>query len=748
MSKLLSFRGFRNHFNVGLEYCSNYLSAPYPWQRSASRDAGRLAPCFSTLLLGTVRATQLGRLRVSACLKGPHNTKVTQAMGSDTGDAKDPTTSEAVPEGDAPAVEDFGSYAKSFSSRKAFRKTSPELQDLQYREAGLADEEEVKRRPRPAQRNTTYWYFLQCKKLIKQDKLAEALDMFETQMLKVERLPPEEYNYTVLIGGCGRVGYLKKAFKLYNDMKKRGLEPTDATYTALFNACAESPWKDSGLQQALALQQELRRNNTQLNLVTYHALLKTHALCSDLRACFHLLREILQKGHAINQETFNFLLMGCIQDKEHGFRYSLQVWRQMLRLGIKPDSHSYNLLLRAARDCGIGDPAVASRLLLRDQEEISPTKVRRGRKSQKVEAEKAGAYRDIEALERQLFLDVESEKGCELPQKGNAVTEMETERLADPTKEISASNLNQNDENLNTQVFSDLVPFNRTHLAETEFTSPKTSVANSRTSLPNLLDLRLSGTDVVSLGCVDRTSDRLALIGDMEGFLSRMDTHGLKPDIKTVSLLADIVEPGSPTESGLLSVLSEHKIKPDIKFFNTLIRKKAKAKDLEGAKALLPVLSERGLQANVQTFCNLAIACRKQKDGLQLLSDMKERSITPNAHVYSSLINCAAKQLDYMYLKELLRHMKENQVAPNEVIIRQLEFAAQYPPNYDKYKSKNTYLEKIDGFRGYYNYWLKSMPGQETPHPWEKFKTPRQTEKQQDSSGENLHSKPTVTTKE
>lgn len=58
--------------------------------------------------------------------------------------------------------------------------------------------------------------------------------------------------------------------------------------------------------------------------------------------------------------------------------------------------------------------------------------------------------------------------------------------------------------------------------------------------------------------------------------------------------------------------------------------------------------------------------------------------LRPNVQVFSALIGRATRRLDYIYLKTILKTMSDMRVWPNEVIIKQLEFAAQYPPNYDQ----------------------------------------------------------------
>lgn len=224
----------------------------------------------------------------------------------------------------------------------------------------------------------------------------------------------------------------------------------------------------------------------------------------------------------------------------------------MLSLGLQPSRHIYNLMLGAARDCSLGDPEVASAMLLRPKEEMvllqPPAGGQRARRAaQPGMIDGMSARLHVETLEKQLFL--EPSQALERPQEATVSSEAQPE-------------------------------------VEAKVDSSDTALA----SVPpwgleaNLLTLGAVPPAVISLGTVTTPADRLALMGGLEGFLGKMAEHGLQPDIKTLTLLAEVVEPGSPAESLLLTVLDTHRVEADVTFFNTLMRKKSKLGDLEGAK--------------------------------------------------------------------------------------------------------------------------------------------------------------------
>lgn len=191
--------------------------------------------------------------------------------------------------------------------------------------------------------------------LIKQHKIADAIDVLETRMLKDEKAKPDYYVYNLLIGTCGKVGYVQKAFHLFNQMKKSGIKTTPATYTCLFNACANSPYKDDALKRAKKLHNLMSVKSIEPNIFIYHAMIKAFGRTGDLLTAFSLVDEMLTKKYKLKDETFNFLLQACISDKEAGFRHALLVWRKMITKRVCPSLYTYNLLLKCTRECSLGD---------------------------------------------------------------------------------------------------------------------------------------------------------------------------------------------------------------------------------------------------------------------------------------------------------------------------------------------------------------------------------------------------------
>lgn len=215
----------------------------------------------------------------------------------------------------------------------------------------------------------------------------------------------------------------------------------------------------------------------------------------------------------------------------------------MLQSGIVPDSKNYNMLLRTARDCGIGDPVLASSVLLESS-------AKNLREKEDVSEVRCKGVMDIDLLERQLFLQHDVHSNCQTQSK---CSEEEQSTHLTPVRQTG-----------NIALASDKV---------------------DDAAAPNLLDLFEGKTGaLLGLCSVEKTSDRLALIGGAERLLEKMEDNGLSPDLKTLTLLADTMEPGHQSLQVLLKAAKQHQVKLDVAFFNSVLRRTVRAGSLEDAK--------------------------------------------------------------------------------------------------------------------------------------------------------------------
>lgn len=223
-------------------------------------------------------------------------------------------------------------------------------------------EEEFLRNPQHYKPQTRYSKKLRTKeyaRLIKEHLNAncinDALAVLEIRMLREDRVKPENYIYNLLISGCAKAGYTRKAFNLYTKMRQRGLKVTGGTYTSLFNACANAPSPIDGLGKAKQLRVNMLEKNYEPNVKNYNAMIKAYGRCGDVQTAYSLADEMLERQLPVNVETFNFLLQACASDEQNGFRHALLTWHKMIKSGINPDYYSFHTILRCVRDCGIGD---------------------------------------------------------------------------------------------------------------------------------------------------------------------------------------------------------------------------------------------------------------------------------------------------------------------------------------------------------------------------------------------------------
>lgn len=532
------------------------------------------------------------------------------------------------------------------------------------------------------------------KQLVADRKIKEALNLF-FEIQKAYEVKPTHVMFTLLIGGCGRVGYTKMAFKLFKMMRDRGMDPTPATLTGLFNSCAESPYPDTALVKAGKLYEQIKLKNWVPSNLTYHAMIKAFGKCGDLNMAFRIMDEMADAKHAITTETFAFLLMACISDKEAGFSLGLKVMRTMLWKKIRPSVYCYNLFLRTVRECGVGPPEMFQELL---ESTAKPNKAKLiGKKDETA---------DMLRIEARLLPDGDEvsnhsgeDAGFARPNSDDYYPEQESK--ADKAEASSAGSAEEG-----------------------------AASATSLATLPNLLSPTFRHTgQIVGLGEVTEPYHRLLMCGGLKGMMDHFRNMSVQPNAKTVTLLMDCIPNNCGAEEELIAESDKIGVKLDVDFFNMLIKRRAFRLEKEAAKDVLLMITRRHLYPDVITFGVLALTVHTKKEGVDFLRTMQDAGLTVNEETWGTLVCNACFKSNFWFLVYLMNYAKTQNIRASAAALRAISKASDRTRRALLRKERGQEAPFLtpfveSGFQEFclvYEDWLKEVLVDAPRHPWEQY---------------------------
>ena len=432
----------------------------------------------------------------------------------------------------------------------------------------------------------------------------------------------------------------------------------------------------------------------------YNTMIKALGMCGDLEAAFDVFDHVYERFKLVTDDMLVHILMACISDKESGFRHAVMLWRKIRQLKITPNTHVYNLMLRAVKECGVGDHNHVQDLM------------------------------------------IESMSGQEVRQLGERTTkQLPWYEMKFDAKEVQVLNDEQQ--------------------SVLQKSKTKKTLPNFLLPTPSFDNEFIVGLSPQALA---QPSGRMALLGDPQGFLFSMQIDKRRPDIKTFSQMLWCVEGTTEAERNLIDMMKSNRVQPDTDFFNQLMSKRLKRFDYSGVKEVFfELLPSQSLAPDFGSYKFLAASCYEVKEVYGLLSDMKRLGIRPNGVIFQHLIENAMIKYQIILLKPLLTKMTRLRLDPTKELVEKIDlFMTKYREivvaieiNDEKSLAKihpsivRRVRRQVEVFKSeewmefltFYRQWKKSVKVQGTEHPWQQFKVSTQDDPSQFSIKTNLNSR-------
>lgn len=148
------------------------------------------------------------------------------------------------------------------------------------------------------------------------NRLEEAFALIDG-MVQTTKFRPDEIMYNTLLDGCARQGLFDRGMRLLEEMQKNGVSPTNFTLSVLVKLATRSKRSDKAFELAEGLSSKY--------------------------------------GFRLNVHVYSNLVQCCVVNRD--LPRAMEVLEQMLRERVRPDTRTYQLLLRGYIQAGQGDDA-------------------------------------------------------------------------------------------------------------------------------------------------------------------------------------------------------------------------------------------------------------------------------------------------------------------------------------------------------------------------------------------------------
>merc|ERR1719359_1418843 len=184
--------------------------------------------------------------------------------------------------------------------------------------------------------------------LVGNDSLDDALSLFqEMKVAHKSSLNSQGFAvaYAMIIRGFAQQKDCARALQCYEEMKGHGTKASLVVLNTLIDACS----RVGDMRSASKVFQDLEESQCVPDLITYSTLIKGYCISNDLEQALQLFGLMQEKGIRPDAIVFNSLLDGC--SKKQVPALCEQVIQDMEAAGVVPSNHSASILIKLYGRC-------------------------------------------------------------------------------------------------------------------------------------------------------------------------------------------------------------------------------------------------------------------------------------------------------------------------------------------------------------------------------------------------------------